>query len=166
MVCGTVLACASMAVADWTMIWLRVKVVVSAAKSTSRISDSADCVLCIWLSRLLIACSRRFTYAPMLLRMALMEPIAMSMDAMERPGDACVVIAELLIWIAPVEVPTRDMDSVLVALLLGPMCRTLEAELRPPKESVVPVSSVWLLYWVTLVTRSISLMSAWYSWLV
>ena len=40
---GKALACESMAVADWVSTWLRTKVVISVATSTSEVRDSAFC---------------------------------------------------------------------------------------------------------------------------
>jgi hypothetical protein len=48
--CGSWLAWANIAVDDCVRIWFFVKVVVSAAKSASRITDSAACMFCVWFS--------------------------------------------------------------------------------------------------------------------
>ena len=42
-ICGMLLACESMATADWVRIWLRTNDVISVATSTSEMRDSAAC---------------------------------------------------------------------------------------------------------------------------
>src|SRR3954447_479651 len=143
MLCVDWLAWASIAVPAWVRTWVRVKFVISAAMSVSRMRDSDAVVFSIVVFRLLIVCSKRFCFAPRSARADDTRVIAESMAVMAADAPLAWVkvgVSAASVWI---DEPAAGTSG---AVNLTPVAVAANGVPVVPRAALTAALS-WVMFW-------------------